>query len=728
MKTPAFYFRAARPVWEEGCSEQMNTHLSFVTVLPPGLLSPVLSLAGCASYVVAVNGSFVAYGPARSGAGYYRVDQIALSKYCSGSESVILSVRVAGYYARGFAGVCAPSFLCAEVTDGDRVIACTAADGSGGFTAYAVEERVRLVPRYSYQRPFIEEYVLGPGAFGYENGGEGRTVGLSDVGDRSFLVRTQPYGEYPVILPIGEIGEGVVGCDDSRPVYTDRSIACAGRPDLRPGFCDGFREEELVSQVCRDVSRMTFRRTSSFFCRSAQSMDLAPDGYADIDLGRDYAGILDFTVESATGCELYLLFDEFFGEEGTLNPFRMSTCNVLHYRMAAGKYHIYTTEPYCMRALRIAVRYGKATVRGMKMFKIAYPSRLIRARYCGGDEGMQKIYDAALETFAANAVDIYMDCPSRERAGWLCDSFFTARVEKVLTGGSRVERAFLENFLMPDRFGEETYLPKGMLPMCYPADTWDGNQYIPNWAMWYVLELEEYRARSGDEELIGQARERMYGLLSWFRGYENADGLLESLPGWVFVEWSRANELVQDVNFPTNMLYASMKEALGRLYGDADLMREASELRERIRALSRTGSGFYADNMQRRNGVLENTGICTEACQYYAFFCGVATPEQDAELWVRLRDEFGSVRTETGAYPEVAPANAFIGNYLRLELLQRYGETERMLEDIRGFFLPMAEKTGTLWENMTPTASCNHGFASHVLVWLDRAGYVLHEE
>ena len=51
-----------------------------------------------------------------------------------------------------------------------------------------------------------------------------------------------------------------------------------------------------------------------------------------------------------------------------------------------------------------------------------------------------------------------------------------------------------------------------------------------------------------------------------------------------------------------------------------------------------------------------------------------------------------------------------------------------MLEDIRGFFLPMAEKTGTLWENMTPTASCNHGFASHVLVWLDRAGYVLHEE
>jgi alpha-L-rhamnosidase len=51
-----------------------------------------------------------------------------------------------------------------------------------------------------------------------------------------------------------------------------------------------------------------------------------------------------------------------------------------------------------------------------------------------------------------------------------------------------------------------------------------------------------------------------------------------------------------------------------------------------------------------------------------------------------------------------------------------------MEEDIRGFFLPMAEKTGTLWEHMNTTASCNHGFASHVLVWLDRLGYLLHSE
>jgi alpha-L-rhamnosidase len=31
----------------------------------------------------------------------------------------------------------------------------------------------------------------------------------------------------------------------------------------------------------------------------------------------------------------------------------------------------------------------------------------------------------------------------------------------------------------------------------------------------------------------------------------------------------------------------------------------------------------------------------------------------------------------------------------------------------------MAERTGTLWENVDVSASCNHGFASHVIYWLN---------
>ena len=102
-----------------------------------------------------------------------------------------------------------------------------------------------------------------------------------------------------------------------------------------------------------------------------------------------------------------------------------------------------------------------------------------------GNPKLQAIFDAAIETYRQNTFDLFMDCPSRERAGWLCDSFFTARVERVLTGKSEVERNFIENYILPEHF---RCLPEGMLPMCYPADHYDG-VFIPNWAMWFVLEL-----------------------------------------------------------------------------------------------------------------------------------------------------------------------------------------------------------------------------------------------
>ena len=39
-----------------------------------------------------------------------------------------------------------------------------------------------------------------------------------------------------------------------------------------------------------------------------------------------------------------------------------------------------------------------------------------------------------------------------QRAGWLCDSFFTARVAADLAGTTSVEKNFLENFLLPPSF------------------------------------------------------------------------------------------------------------------------------------------------------------------------------------------------------------------------------------------------------------------------------------
>jgi hypothetical protein len=190
--------------------------------------------------------------------------------------------------------------------------------------------------------------------------------------------------------------------------------------------------------------------------------------------------------------------------------------------------------------------------------------------------------------------------------------------------------------------------------------------------------------------------------------------LLEKLEKWIFLEWSKANEFVQDVNYPTNMLYAKTLDVVSKLYNRPALAAKAFRIQETVRKQSFDGT-FFVDNAIRENGrlVLQKNNR-SETCQYYAFFLGTATPKSHPALWKTLLNDFGPQRKTTKAYPEIFPSNAFIGNYLRLESLSRYGHVKQLLNESIDEFLYMANLTGTLWENITTVASCNHGFASHV--------------
>ena len=174
------------------------------------------------------------------------------------------------------------------------------------------------------------------------------------------------------------------------------------------------------------------------------------------------------------------------------------------------------------------------------------------------------------------------------------------------------------------------------------------------------------------------------------------------------------------------MLYSKMLTSLGELYNDASLKEKAASVKDTIKSLAMTESGFYCDNAVRKDGKLVLSGERTEACQYYAFFCDVATPTSHPWLWNTLINEFGYERKKLGSYPEIWFANSFIGNYLRLDLLCRYGYMEELYDNIKGYFGYMAKETGTIWENDTAYASCNHGFASHVAYWIDKLGLLSH--
>lgn len=388
--------------------------------------------------------------------------------------------------------------------------------------------------------------------------------------------------------------------------------------------------------------------------------------------------------------------------------------NIIAWELAPGDYELESFEPYSLRYCKLMALDGDCTIRqvGLREYANSQPC----ATFASSDNGLNRIYAAAVETLRQNAVDLLTDCPSRERAGWLGDSYFSSRAAFDLFGDTTVETAFLENFLLA---ANVSGIPAAMIPMCYPADHNRG-RFIPQWALWLLLELEEYLERSGNRALVEAFRPKVEALLDYFEPFHNRDGLLEKLHGWNFIEWSTANKFVRDVNYPTNMLWAAALEAVARMYARSELSARAAAVRAEVLRQAWDGEYFIDNAVYGADGTLQPTRNRTEVCQYYAFYFGLATPRTHARLWERLATEFGPRRRNVNPYPEILLANAFIGNYLRMELLSRDGRTRQVAEEMNGFFLAMAETTGTLWEHMDQRASCNHGFAAHVIRWIMR--------
>ncbi len=707
-------FRLARPVFAQGLDGMMNVTL-MLKASAPGVCDAVFAAAGHCDYQIFVNGKFVFWGPARAGRDFYRIDRIPVGKYLTEKENDV-TVFLYSYACHSYEYLDSPGFFCAELLCGDEVLIPT---GGDGWKTYAYPEKVREVQRYSFQRTFAEYYD-----FSSMTGDRLSATGREEVQvklceNKNFITREAALPDFPRVPFASFPASGRVERVIPEKYYRDRAVT-----DCPDNGVAGFKAEEIPFSICRHAEEL------SLLPHDRENLSLPylaeKDSYITASLSCEKTGFINISVNCVTDCLLYLLFDELLDGE-KVNFTRLDCLNAVVYKLRGGeRYDLLTAEPYSLRYLNIVTWGGDAEITecGIVCTELSESEIIKELDGTKADGQIVEIYRAAVESFRQNTLDIFMDCPSRERAGWLCDSFFTSRVERLLTGKSRVEHSFLADFVMTDNF---PYLPSGMLPMCYPADHNDG-VFIPNWALWFVLELSEYEKRTGDREFVDGVRDRVYGLLSYFKKYENADGLPEKLDGWVFVEWSESNTLVQDINYPTAMLLYKVKKEAAALYGDSELAEEAERLRTVIRERSRMGLFFCDNSVYGEDGVPVLSGKCTECCQYYAFYTGVADADTDRELFEILMRDFGPERRKNNKWGNIAFANAFVGNYLRLELMCQSGRMAELEENIRGYFGYMARRTGTLWEHEGDFASCNHGFASHVLVWLDALGYLKDKE
>ena len=690
------FFSRALPIWPEGDKRAMNSFVGFQANFDGNACcTNELVLTAASAYRIWLNGEFVGYGPARGPRGEHRVDRWLLP-VSNGVNR--LTIEVAGYNVNSYYLLDQPAFLQAEVVCSGRTILATGEDFSAEFLP-----RVRKCSRYSFQRPFNEVYRLP---------GERVPAKVVLQDPKRLLPRGVPYPDFAVRKTFRPLSTARVSFDGTRKTMMDRAVSGVG-PNYK-----GYRQEDLTFNSWDFMQRLVYSdrqpwqggKTDGYSLKEGESLMFAQ--------GSSESGFPRLRVRCLKPGRLVMTFDEFL-KEGEVDPLRFQVCNCIVWDLERpGVYELETFEPYCLGYLNVSVLGGEMTL-GEPSLRTYKNPLTGRAKFACSDESLNLIFEAARESYAQNAADIFTDCPSRERAGWLCDSYFIGSAAQLLTGDLSTERTFLENFI---RAGNELAQPKEMIPMCYPADHPNGN-FIPQWAMWFVLHLDDYVRRGGDPALVKAAEPKVMALVDYFNRFRDDEGLLSPLPGWNFIEWSWANKLVRKGrNYPTSMLFAMTLDAAARMYGRTDFSDEAAAIRSAVRAHGFDGT-WFCDNGRDH----------TEVCQYYAFWTRTADVIGYSELWHMILDDFGPfvpmARPEilrqdnpfgTIRHPDVPVANAFIGYYLRLELLSQAKRRAQELKEIKGTFAKMAERTGTLWEHDNEGASGCHAFAAHVAVSLVR--------
>lgn len=659
-----------------------NTELCFVCKV--GFCEDaVLSFIARDSYNLYINGKFVQYGPARAAKGYARVENVALGQYLTEGENVI-AVYVQTNATKTLCFALEEPLFAAEIRDGGKLLRET-----DDFACYEMIDKVRKVERMSSQRGYVEVYRMQKDREPFDERlyekCELVPVAMPKLLERNVAVATHE------IVKAEKIEQGGVRVDPTLSWENDFTRLLDSGKNLMSytrSECDVVLSKELLPFV---------------FEKDETSAELRYETY---DFSRTRCGKFQIKLSVKARTTLWLVYDDIL-IDGKIKFNREQITHGLKWELEKGDYTLHSNEVYVAKYVGLIIS-GDAEIQEVSFINVENPNAG-RMQFTCADKDLEKIVDAARHSFEHNAYDLLTDCPSRERAGYLCDGFFEARAEQFFSGENPVEKNLLENYAL---YTNEYFPHDGILPMCYPSVAAGKDDFIPNWILWYVLQLEDYFLRTGDEGFVKGRSEQIKTILEYFQNYENEYGLLENLEGWVFVEWSKANDFVDGVNFPSNMCYYGALRAAARILEDKALAQKAERLKETIVKLSYNGE-FFVDNALRENGKLKITKNISETCQNYAAFFQIFTKEENPAFYQRLINALGCFHREAkngGVYA----SNMFIGYVLRLMILLREGEYEAVLAECKNRFLDMAQSTGTIWELFQTNASCDHGFGAIV--------------
>ena len=367
------------------------------------------------------------------------------------------------------------------------------------------------------------------------------------------------------------------------------------------------------------------------------------------------------------------------------------------------------TTPWwrCGRWCRLTVRTADAplTVEDVSIVETHYPLSF-DAMFASDDPLLDRIGAICRRSFEMCVHEMTVDCPFYEQQMYPGDSRVQLAVLNALTLDGRIARNVMTTF-DADRRSD------GFVAMNFPTR---GTQESATYTMCWILMFGDYLRWHDDAAFL---KSRMPGVRNALMGlalYENADGLLEGLPGWCFTDWVKGwkspegysgvapGSGPQGVSSIENLFYLLCLQTAAEIesaLGEAHLAAHWREKSGRLGAAIRTrfwdeARGCLADTCRKDS--------FSEHAQCLALLAGILAGAESESAAKALADGGG-----------LAAASSYFSYYI-FEALARSGRADairRRLDAWKGF---LGQGAKTTFETRQPWArsDCHAWSASPV--------------
>jgi alpha-L-rhamnosidase len=648
-------------------------------------------------FILYVNGHRVGDGPARGDLTHWRYERFDLALLLKPGQNLITAtVWNWGVYAPVAQMTDRTAFLLESEATGDASIS-TGVSKSGGWMV-EIEPGHRPVPR------------VVDGNWEYMASGTGEQINAGHYDWSWNSPAASGSGWVPVASPIRESIYENVNTAHSADTTGDNPWGLI--PDELPHMeytptsaGENVRTNNLSAGVGQAVPDLRA------FPSSAVTIPFATHVHILLDRKTLTTAYPQLTVSGGSGAQIRLTYAEALFDKDHHKGDRDEVADRKAIGLAdsfildGGQHRVF--EPFWWRTWRyldLDIQTGAEplTLESLTAQFTAYPFEE-RATFNANDPDLDKIWEISWRTARDDAHETYMDTPYYEQLQYVGDTRIQALISYAVGGDDRLARQALRAF-------NDSRIPEGITRSRYPSSL---PQSIPTFSLLYVDMLHDsWMYRPDPDGFVRGLVPGTRGILDWFAGYEQPDGLLHEVPWWSFIDWVSENQIIPTYDKNGESCVTTL-EYLGALNDAADLEGALGDpvlaTRYQNRA-ARVRSGIYDKCWSAARGLLAETPeqkLFSQQANILGVLYDVIPKDRRQQVLNKL------LAIDPGTTPDGVLSASYYFRFYLARALDHAGMADAYLDSIGPWRKLLALHFSTWPEVPGDTRSDSHAWSAH---------------